>query len=131
MDRGCIILGSLLLALACAGCGRSPESGKVIDAGLRWNWNGGADATGLADGWDGDGGLLDDAGVADALARPADALPDGALPDGAFPGDGGTETSGVDGGGDDGSVGPEVIEVPVEDVECHFIPEVGEFTPVL
>ncbi len=115
-----------LLLIVLPNCGNSDQTIILSDDDvLRWGNRGGraVDSATQSDGAGGDSisGLVDGRGIGEGL------LPG----DGAGLGDSMADElpSTQDLAEDDG--GPEIIEVPIDDVECHFVPEVGEFSPVL
>ena len=124
------LLTILYMATAILSC--SSETTTQIVGGDDFRWGPGnprQNSDGSGEG-SGDGLLSDGHGGANDGLLPSDVLnagdgfvdgDGGLLPDGKLPGD--------DAESDTTTV--EVIEVPVEDVECHYIPEVGVFSPVL
>jgi hypothetical protein len=125
-----LLLTASALSLICFACGS--ESGSKIVAGDAFRWGPGHPRQNQ----DGGGQLMNDSALPDGLGG-SETSDDGvALNDLAQTGDGALPDLSADGFqqgldvGDDQAM-EEVIEVPIEDVECHFIPEVGVFSPVL
>ena len=119
--------------LALLSCSSPPQSSPGLsDVDLKLGWNGASDGRELADDVAGNAegdarsdGRADSAGPLDDTWHDADAA-------------GQTDDAAGDSSGSDGALAdsqadvvPEVTETPIEDVVCLFVPEVGEFSPVL
>ena len=129
MRGATILLTMLLFTLTLLACGADKTSQIVPDDDFRW---GSGNPPQDGDGYNqnrGDTQLTDGRGRANDIVSPGDGVTTGetraedgvSFPDGEQPA--------ADAGADTTSV--EVIEVPVEDIECHYVPEVGVFSPVL
>ena len=121
------LLALIFLAFLGMACGADTTTTIIADDDLQWGPGNPPQNT------DTDGGATPNdtsrrtEGYGDGVS-PVDALKAG---DGEWSADSGTDgvQPGSDAAGD--QTVTEVIEVPVEGIECHYVPEVGVFSPVL